>query len=140
MDDLRGRLKEKGFKITPQRLAVLEILLDQQVHPTADQVIRILKDKQPDIATGTVYKILEAFAQRGLIRKVKTDRDVMRYDAIQEHHHHLYCSSSDRIEDYRDEDLNALLDGYFKTKEITGFKVEEVRLQIVGRFEGTENH
>jgi Fur family peroxide stress response transcriptional regulator len=58
----------------------------------------------------------------------------MRYDAIHEKHHHLYCAESDRIEDYYDPDLDALLEGYFKKKNIPEFNVSEFKLQISGKF------
>jgi Fur family peroxide stress response transcriptional regulator len=51
-----------------------------------------------------------------------------------ESHHHLYCSESDRIEDYKDNELNELLENYFETKGIPDFKIEDIKLQIIGKF------
>ena len=59
----------------------------------------------------------------------------MRYDGIIEAHHHLYCSSCDLIEDYVDKELDEFLTDYFKSKKITGFKIEEIVLQIRGTFD-----
>ena len=58
----------------------------------------------------------------------------MRYDAIIEKHHHLYCSESDRIEDFYDDELNEIIDNYLKNKKIPNFKIEDIKLQIVGKF------
>jgi Fur family peroxide stress response transcriptional regulator len=58
----------------------------------------------------------------------------MRYDAIMENHHHLYCSESDRIEDYNNNELNELLEMYFEKKGIPDFKIEDIKLQIIGKF------
>jgi Fur family peroxide stress response transcriptional regulator len=58
----------------------------------------------------------------------------MRYDAFLESHHHLYCSDSDRIEDYLDNELNKILENYFEKKRIPGFKIEDIKLQIIGKF------
>jgi Fe2+ or Zn2+ uptake regulation protein len=69
-----------------------------------------------------------------LIIKVKTEKDVMRYDAVMERHHHLYCSESDRIEDFVDTELNDRIEKYFDKKKIKGFKIEDVKLQIIGKF------
>ena len=69
-----------------------------------------------------------------LIKKVKTEKDIMRYDAVMESHHHLYCSESDRIEDYKDNELNELLEKYFEKKKIPDFKIEDIKLQIIGKF------
>ncbi|HER09919.1 MAG TPA: transcriptional repressor, partial [Bacteroides sp.] len=71
-----------------------------------------------------------------LLSRVKTEKDVMRYDALTEKHHHLYCTESEEIEDYVDQELDLVLKDYFKKKEIPGFRVEEIRLQINGKFVG----
>jgi Fur family transcriptional regulator, peroxide stress response regulator len=103
-------------------------------HPTAENVIDFIKTNHPNIATGTVYKTLETFVEKGLIKKVKTDRDIMRYDAITEPHHHLYSSASDRIEDFLDPELQRMIEKYFETHKIPNFKIEDIKLQIIGEF------
>lgn len=132
--DIRNELTNKGLRVTPQRVAILEAIIELKNHPTADNIIYFIKEHHPNIATGTVYKILEALVENGLIKKVKTDRDVMRYDAILENHHHLYSAESDRIEDYFDDGLNALLSDYFKTHKIPEFEIKDIKLQIIGKF------
>ena len=132
--DLRDILTDNGLKVTPQRLAILEAVFRMKNHPTVDKIIVHVKKKHPNIAVGTVYKILETLVDKGIIQKVKTDKDIMRYDAIIEKHHHLYCVESDRIEDYYDQDLNAVLEEYFAQNRISGFKIEDIKLQIIGRF------
>jgi Fur family peroxide stress response transcriptional regulator len=77
---------------------------------------------------------LETFVEKGLVKKVKTEKDVMRYDAILEKHHHLYCEDSEHIEDFFDDKLNSMLEEYFKKKKIPNFKVKETKLQIIGTF------
>ncbi len=132
-NELKEILAARGLKITPQRLVVLEAL-EKNHHPTADHIISYIRQNHPNIAIGTVYKTLETFVDKGIIQKVKTEKDVMRYDAITEKHHHLYCSESDRIEDYFDDELNNLLADYFSTKQIPGFTIDDIKLQILGRF------
>jgi Fur family transcriptional regulator, peroxide stress response regulator len=132
-EKIKSKLKEKGFKVTPQRVTVLEALSNLN-HPTADQLIDYIRKNHPGIATGTVYHILESFVEKGIIMKVKTDKDIMRYDVITKSHHHIYCSDSDRIEDYNNEELNEILDKYFEEKGIPGFKIEDIKLQIIGKF------
>lgn len=130
----RDELIKNGLKVTPQRLAILEAVNELRNHPTADNIITFIKANHPNIAVGTIYNTLELFVKKSIIRKVKTERDVMRYDGILEKHHHLYSSDSERIEDYFDNDLNALIEDYFSKKKIAGFEIEEVKLQILGRF------
>jgi Fur family transcriptional regulator, peroxide stress response regulator len=134
IDLIRNNLADKGLKVTPQRIAILEAIIKLNNHPTADKIIEIIRENHPNIATGTVYKVLEALADCGLIVKVKTDRDIMRYDAIIENHHHLYCAESDRIEDYFDDELNALISKHFEKKKIPNFEINNIKLQIIGRF------
>ncbi|HAF28426.1 MAG TPA: transcriptional repressor [Bacteroidales bacterium] len=133
-EDIRKSLIEKGLKITPQRLAVLEAVIELGNHPTADKITEFIKRNHPNIAVGTIYKTLETFVEKELVKRVKTDKDIMRYDAILEKHHHLYCAKSDRIEDYYDEELNKLLERYFKNKKLDNFTIEDIKLQIVGTF------
>lgn len=132
-DELRERLIHEGFKVTPQRIGVLDAV-NALNHPSADQISEYIRANHPAISTGTVYNILESFVEKGLIRKVKTDKGTMRYDSILENHHHLYCSACDKIEDYYDEELNQLLNNYFKNKTIDNFIVQDIKLQIVGTF------
>jgi len=49
-------------------------------------------------------------------------------------HHHLYCAESERIEDYDDTELNTLLKDYFIHKQIPGFEIQDIKLQIIGKF------
>lgn len=132
--DLKTLLKEKGLKVTPQRLAVYEAIVALHNHPTAEQIISVVTKKHPSISVGTVYKVLDALVENKLVKKVKTERDVMRYDAILDSHHHLYCTETDRIEDYHDESLDQLIVNYFKRKKIRNFNVHDIKLQITGTF------
>ena len=116
IDEIRSKLIEKGLKVTPQRIAILEAIIVLNNHPTVENIIEYIRNNHPNIATATVYKVLDALVENQLINKVKTDRDYMRYDAILDKHHHLYCSESDRIEDYNDEELNKMIDQYFEKK------------------------
>ena len=132
--EISTRLNEKGLKVTPQRIAILEAIIKLNNHPTADNIIDYIRNNHPNIATATVYKVLDALVSKELIKRVKTEKDIMRYDAILDKHHHLYCSESDRIEDYYDEELNNLLEKFFKKNAIPDFKIKDIKLQIIGKF------
>jgi len=134
IENIRNKFSEKGLKITPQRVVILEAIYKLNNHPTADNIIEFIRESHPNIATGTVYKVLETLVENGLIKKVTTDKDVMRYDGIIENHHHIYCSECNLIEDYKDEELDKLLQDHFKNKKIKGFKIEDIVLQIRGTF------
>ena len=130
----KDRLTDMGLKVTPQRIAVLEAMNELKSHPSTDAIIDYIRRNHPSIATGTVYKTLELFVDKGILKRVKTEKDVMRYDSVTEKHHHLYCFESNRIEDYYDDELNRLITDYFRQKKIPNFTVQDVKLQISGKF------
>lgn len=134
-EEISTVLNEKGLKVTPQRIAILEAIIKLNNHPTAENIIEYIRNNHPNISTATVYKVLDALASNQLIKKVKTEKDIMRYDAIMEKHHHLYCSECDLIEDYFDEELDSILKEYFKKKDFPGFKIDDIVLQIRGTFD-----
>jgi Fur family transcriptional regulator, peroxide stress response regulator len=133
-DFFREKLKEKGLKVTPQRVAIYDAIVNLKNHPTAENVIEYIKVNHPNISVGTVYKVLESLVENELLKKVKTEKDIMRYDAILSNHHHLYCAETDRIEDYEDEKLSKLINEYFRMNKIKNFKVQDIKLQITGKF------
>jgi len=132
--EIRDKLHEKGLKVTPQRVAIFEAILSLDNHPTADDIIAFIKKNHPNISVGTVYKVLDTFVENKLLKKVKTEKDIMRYDPHFSNHHHLYCSDTDRIKDYEDEQLNILISDYFKKHKIMNFKIQDIKLQITGTF------
>ena len=135
IEEIRIKLSEKGLKVTPQRIAILDAIYKLGSHPTADNIIEFIRQNNPNIASGTVYKVLDTLIENKLAKRVTTDRDVMRYDGIMENHHHLYCSECDLIEDYVDEELDEVLKEYFKKKNFNGFKLEDIVVQIRGTFD-----
>jgi Fur family peroxide stress response transcriptional regulator len=137
-DDLKNKLIHEGLKITPQRIAVLDAVQSLN-HPSADNIQEYIRQHNPGVSTGTVYNILESFAEKGLIHRVKIEKGVMRYDAVLTKHHHLYCVKCDVIKDYIDEELNALLENHFNNKRIAGFIIDDIKLQLVGRFLNNNN-
>jgi len=134
LEDITNKLVEKKLKVTPQRVAILEAIFKLHNHPAAENIIDYIRKNHPNISTATVYKVLDTFVSCGLINRVRTERDIMRYGAILESHHHIYCSDSDRIEDYKDDELNRLLSEYFNNKGIPNFKIEDIKLQILGKY------
>jgi len=132
--ECKNKLIDKGLRVTPQRLSIFGAIIKLNNHPTADDVIVFIKKNHPNIATGTVYKVLDSLVENGLVKKVKTEKDIMRYDAVMENHHHLYCSESDKIADYYNEEIIELLSDYFKKHEIPDFEIGDIKLQIIGKF------
>lgn len=139
-NDFREKLQEKGLKVTPQRVAIFDAIIQLDNHPAAEEIIAFIKINHPNISVGTVYKVLDTFVENNLLKKVKTEKDVMRYDPHFSNHHHLYCAETERIEDFEDEKLNELISDYFKKHKIKNFKIQDIKLQITGKFNNQQNN
>jgi Fur family peroxide stress response transcriptional regulator len=132
--EIAHKLSEKGLRVTPQRIAILGTILDMKNHPTAEHIIELAKQNHPNISVGTVYKVLDSLVENNLVRKVKTEGGIMRYDPLLSNHHHLYCENSDRIEDFEDEQLDQLISDYLAKKGIKDFQISNIQLHITGKF------
>ncbi len=128
------KLTEKGLKVTPQRVAVFRAVAELGNHPAAENIIDRIKPHYPNISVATVYKVLDLLAENNLLARVKTEKDITRYDAVMSRHHHLYAPGTDRIEDYKDEKLDELIRDYFKGNEIKDFDIQDITLHITGKF------
>jgi len=131
---IKDRLVEKGLKVTPQRIAILDAIYSLDNHPSAEMIMEYIRDRYPGIASGTIYKVLDVLIEHRLVDRVKTDKDIMRYDGVLDNHHHLYSSDSEVIKDYVNDELDRLLKDYFKQNAIEEFEIEGIKLQINGRF------
>ena len=138
--EIRNRLKNSGLRVTPQRVAVLSALIESDKHPDADQIARVVRAEHPNIAVGTIYHILDNLVQKGIINKVQTEQNVVRYDAIVEPHIHLYSGEENRIEDYFDEELLELIDTHLGKNKIKGFEIKKIKIQLVGAFKNKYNN
>ena len=133
MKNLSEIIRNAGLKVTPQRITVLSTLSKMKNHPTVEQVSDAVRKGSPNIALGTIYNILETFASKNVIGKVKTSEGVYRYDPVVSHHHHLFYTDSGHIQDYFDEELNKMMKEYFLHKKIPNFQIQNVRLNIIGK-------
>jgi len=133
VDKLKEKITSKGMKFTHQRLVIYRSLCDSQDHPTADMVYNQITEENPSISKGTVYKTLESFVNVGILQKFRDDLGLMRFDPVMDTHSHLYCNESSNIRDYKNPDLEQLLNNFFKENQIEGFEVEEVSLVIKGK-------
>jgi Fur family peroxide stress response transcriptional regulator len=88
---LNERLATGGFRFTPQREQVYDVLLQKRDHPTAEEVFIRAKAKMPDISMATVYNCLDALVKCGLARQVNLERGAARFCPNMHEHCHFYC-------------------------------------------------
>lgn len=96
---LNKRLATSGFRFTPQRQHVYNVLLDKRDHPTVEEVFIRSKTQMPDISMATVYNCLDALVKCGLVRHVNLERSATRYCPNMKEHCHFHCDDCGRIYD-----------------------------------------
>lgn len=126
---LQEILKSTGLKSTPQRLIILEALYNLK-HPSAEKIFDYVTVRLPGLSLGTVYKTLDTLEQNNLASKVLSDSGNFRYDCNTSSHNHIYCTNTDEIIDYEDNELKELLTDYFKRKTKKNLRITDIRLQI----------
>ncbi len=126
---LRQRCADVGLALTPQRLAVYQVLARDDSHPTAEEIFRQIKPSLPSLSLGTVYRTLELFEAQGLIRRVHAFDDQARFDANLDEHHHLVCIRCRRVIDFQDPHLQQLP---IPEATLGGFQVLAQRLHLLG--------
>src|SRR5690625_4532732 len=94
------RLKESGVRITPQRFAVLEFLVDAQSHPFADEIYKALEGKFPNMSVATVYNNLRVFKGIGLVKELTYGDASSRFDYASTKHFHLICEAHGMLLDF----------------------------------------
>ncbi len=78
-NDVSERSSTLGFRFTPQRQRVYDVLLQERDHPTADEVFVRAKRQMPEISHATVYNCLDALVECGLVRQVQLDGGATRF-------------------------------------------------------------
>ncbi len=129
----KQKIATAGLKVTNQRIAILSIL-EHIPHPSADDVLKVFRRDHRDISIGTVYNTLDAFVEKGLIRRLETEGGVVRYEIFPDSHFHLYSRENERVEDYHNQELREMIEKYIEEKGIENFTVDEIRLQLIGTF------
>lgn len=99
VDHICEQLRASGRRVTPQRRAIIQTLLQDRSHPTAEQVFNHVREAMPDISPATVYNTLHELAEIGLLSELDVGLGERRYDVTTTGHAHLVCMGCGRIED-----------------------------------------
>lgn len=107
-------LKEKGLKITNQRLLVAQKIFSSHNHFTAEGLLDELKDNKDRISKATIYRILAIMVEAGLLEEHDFGKDYKYYEHIigHEHHDHIICMQCGRIVEFIDERIEELQNSY----------------------------
>jgi Fur family peroxide stress response transcriptional regulator len=123
------QLKENGLKITPQRLAIIEVLLEKRdLHPGARLLYKEAKKKKKSLSLSTTYATLNELSRHGIIKTLQFDKMEDRYEGNLEEHINLICERCKKILDYK---VSVGVDQRDVAKK-TGFWITDTRLEYYG--------
>lgn len=93
LNETLSRLKGQGVKITPQRLEILKVLLDEERYYSAEEILKKVQERYPAVSFDTVYRTLYLLKRLGLVIELNFQGGYRRFEFNHEdkHHHHLVC-------------------------------------------------
>ncbi|MFC2949181.1 Fur family transcriptional regulator [Virgibacillus sediminis] len=130
--DAITKIKNSNVRMTPQRVAVLEALLNSKSHPTADQIYQQVGRQFPTISQATVYNNLHTLCESGLAQELTFGNHSSRFDGDPSEHYHVICTGCGSIVDLHYpllKEMEAL------AQQTTGFQISHHRLEIYGECE-----
>ena len=135
-EDFKKLLREKGLKVTRQRLVVLEVLAENpQEHLTTEEIYERVKAENPDIGLATVYRTVQLLLELELIDRINLEDGFARYEigdtqeCERHRHHHLICLRCGRVSAFQKDMLEALETG---VEAALGFRVTDHEVKLYG--------
>ncbi|EEB36517.1 peroxide operon regulator [Anaerococcus hydrogenalis DSM 7454] len=119
-------LKKHDIRVSHQRLMILDYLVNNRTHPTADDIYKDLKSKDPILSQATVYNTLNLFVKNNIVSELDFNQSRKRYDFYQKHHAHFICEHCGDILDLNFDIDNLKFDG------LEGYEINNVDLTIRG--------
>lgn len=134
---LRARLRDKGLKVTQQRMLVLQTLAKNSgSHMAAEDIYEVIRAGYPEIGLATVYRTLQLLLEMQLVDRINLDDGCVRYEIghlfggdTRHNHHHLICRTCGRVLPFED-DLLEELERHIE--EDAGFHVLDHELKFYG--------
>lgn len=132
MRPIQEILREKGYKATPQRIAVYNILAGTKSHPTVEAIYEKIKEDFPTVSLNTVYKTLLMLKDAGLVRRLNVGEDFARYDANPNPHIHIICTRCGRVEDLDEAFEKEISDLPERAARYSGYRFEDWDVYLYG--------
>jgi Fur family peroxide stress response transcriptional regulator len=99
-ESLIKKVKSKGLKFTPQRLAIIEAFAEKALlHPSAQTIFEEAKKRKPGISLSTIYYTLNEFSKKGIISILEFEKEENRHEGNTDAHIHLICKQCKNIID-----------------------------------------
>lgn len=124
--EFQEMLCSRGVKPSFQRLLILEYVVKNRNHPSAEMIFKQISKKIPTLSRTTVYNTLNLFVSKGILTTLKTSDSEAHFDIVDKPHAHFFCSVCGQIIDL-DVDMPLLTRKY-----VNGHKTEQVKVQFMG--------
>jgi Fe2+ or Zn2+ uptake regulation protein len=128
-DELSTALRERGMRVTPQRVLLHRALRELDRHVTADELLDAVAARLPNVSLPTIYATLDLLEELGMVRRVQRAGTTL-YDPRTDSHHHLVCTICGSIEDL-DSDLDT--GALERAAARHGFAHERIEAVVQGR-------
>ncbi len=117
------------MRYSKQRELILNTVLHNRIHPTAENVYKLLKDDYPELSLGTVYRNLNFLAENNMLKKINVPDGSDRFDGTLSRHQHLICRKCGKVSDISIDELMAIKSSILKN---TGFEIDIDTLAFEG--------
>ncbi len=122
-------LREKGLKVTPQRMAIYTMLMNTKAHPSAETIYKTLEPSNPTMSLATIYKTLDSFQQADLVQELNVGEGCSRYDCETKSHPHFVCNCCHEVFDLDIPGIDNIRDSI---APLTDFRIEREQLFFYG--------
>jgi Fur family transcriptional regulator, ferric uptake regulator len=134
IEKLKINLKQKGYKLTPQRRAIVDIIIQNAgSHLTTEELYDLVKTECPEIGLATVYRTVQLLEELGVVSKLDLNDGCYRYELVREdenhQHHHLICSQCGNVIEVQG-DLLEVLEHEIESKY--DFKIKNHSVKFYG--------
>lgn len=99
IEKLKESCKEKGMRVTPQRIAIFKEVAKSCLHPDVETIYEAVKGKMPNVSMDTVYRTLASLEELDMIFRVDSQLPKARFDADKTPHHHFICTQCNEVYD-----------------------------------------
>jgi Fur family peroxide stress response transcriptional regulator len=103
------KCRSHALKVTPQRVAIYEVIADSRAHPSAEMVFQDVRDRYPNISYDTVNRTLLTFAKIRLLDVLQGQGGPRRFDPDMHTHHHFHCVHCGKVVDFEHSPFNDLV-------------------------------
>lgn len=124
-----NQIREKGFRLTPQRMAILNVLYDSGRHLAPTDILERLDPILAGTTEPTVYRNLDFLREHGFIRATHSASGRLEYEIVIHAHHHLTCKACGQEIEVKHEQLQPLYD---QLEQSTGYRLTENHLTFMG--------